>query len=387
LDAYTPQKVRTNKQFEQFDLADFEKVYMPDSMRPFSAVDPVSSKEFIADDNRSAIFTKSYTQIDGTDFYLSVKGVGSTTNPFSRELLRKEEICGLVDDARLKELVQRNKESSSRYLTAELWQRFSPYGGQGIEHAEIAMHGSELADMTSIHGFRIAPLVKINCLPDDVERQIRKVYWYRRFEGRMVQEARLVPSNVRVYFHSGKTVGGTMGYIYNLFGIDTNEKAISFLLNYVKSGLGFLTILSRSLQANNDGTYNGLDLYDIWLDKDAVIAPDGTVFCVDLEGLDWLKLNESDAKEKVYYQIFRSLYEFSYGYEQIERERCKRFGGTTDRKIQFLELVKEALKTDEILTLEHDGDNVMIRVDNIIHEQRLVGKFPITTGTARIVRG
>ena len=41
--------------------------------------------------------------MDGTDFYLSVKGIGSTTNPFSTQLLGKAEICNLLKDSTLKE--------------------------------------------------------------------------------------------------------------------------------------------------------------------------------------------------------------------------------------------------------------------------------------------
>ena len=33
------------------------------------------------------------------------------------------------------------------------------------------------------------------------------------------------------------------------------------------------------------GTFSGLDYFDVWIDKDAVIAPNGTVYFVDLEGL------------------------------------------------------------------------------------------------------
>ena len=61
-----------------------------------------------------------------------------------------------------------------------------------------------MADLTSIHGFRIAAIVKIAFLPNDIENEIKKIYWYRKFRGRMVQETRLVPSNVRIYFHSGQ---------------------------------------------------------------------------------------------------------------------------------------------------------------------------------------
>jgi hypothetical protein len=232
-------------------------------------------------------------------------------------------------------------------------------------------------DLTSIHGFRIAPLVKIVFLPEGLENEIKKLYWYRRFEGRIVQETRLVPSNVRVYFHSGITIGGTVSSVFDLFGIDGNDKAMGFLKNFVKSGIAFLTLFSRSMKRNEDGTFSGLDFYDVWLDKDAVIAPDGTVYFVDLEGLDWITIPERNVKEKISDQVYRSLYEFMYAYEQIERERSGRFGVMTDRKVQFEYLLREALKDDEVIDLEREGKSLLANVGNILGEQQLTGRFPI----------
>jgi hypothetical protein len=186
-------------------------------MRPFTDLSPLGTKEFIIDDNRGAVSTLPSLKMDSTDFYLSVKGIGSTTNPFSHQLLGKTEICNLLKDSRLKDRIVNFEDRAPRYVTGELWLRGSPYGGQGLEHATTSMRASEMADLTSVHGFRVAPLVKIVFLPQELENQIKKIYWYRRFGGRMVQETRLVPSNVRVYFHSGSTVGGNISSIFDLF--------------------------------------------------------------------------------------------------------------------------------------------------------------------------
>jgi hypothetical protein len=377
LDAYEAPQVRTNRHFQEFKIPEFEKIYLPESMRPFTDLSPSGTKGFIIDDNRGAVSTSPSLTIDGTDFYFSVKGIGSTTNPFSRQLLSKAEICSLLKDPGLKDRIVNSNEVSPRYLTAELWQRYSPYGGQGLEHASYSMRASEMDDLTSIHGFRIAPLVKIVFLPEGLENEIKKLYWYRRFEGRIVQETRLVPSNVRVYFHSGITIGGTVSSVFDLFGIDGNDKAMGFLKNFVKSGIAFLTLFSRSMKRNEDGTFSGLDFYDVWLDKDAVIAPDGTVYFVDLEGLDWITIPERNVKEKISDQVYRSLYEFMYAYEQIERERSGRFGVMTDRKVQFEYLLREALKDDEVIDLEREGKSLLANVGNILGEQQLTGRFPI----------
>ena len=77
-------------------MPEFEKIYLPDSVKPFTDMDPIGTKELLIDDNRSAVSREPYMTIDGTDFYFSVKGIGSTTSPFSRQLFKKEEICSLL---------------------------------------------------------------------------------------------------------------------------------------------------------------------------------------------------------------------------------------------------------------------------------------------------
>jgi len=377
LDTYETSEILTNKHFQEFKMLEFERIYLPESMRPFTDINPLGTKEFIVDDNRGAVSTLPYLKMDGTDFYLSIKGIGSTTNPFSHQLLDKAEICNLLQDSKLKDRIVNSEGIAPRYLTGELWLRGSPYGGQGLEHATTSMRVSEMADLSSINGFRVAPLVKIVLLPEKLENEIKKIYWYRRFRGRMVQETRLVPSNVRIYFHSGSTIGGNIRSIFDLFGIDKNDKALEFLKNFVKSGIAFLTLFTRSLKSNEDGTFSGLDFYDVWLDKDAVLASDGTIYFVDLEGLEWITVDEKKVSEKIDDQIFRSLYEFMYAYEQIERERFARFGNMTDRKVQFEYLLKEALKDDEIVDLASEGQSLKLVVGNVLAEQYLTKEFAI----------
>jgi len=377
LDMYKAQETLTNKHFREFEMPEFEMLYFPESLRPFTDLAHLGAKEFLVDDNRGAVSPFPCLRIDQTDFYLSVKGVGSAVNPFSQQALGKNEVCSLLNDSKLKYKILNSEEVPPRYITGELWLRGSPYGGQGLQHAAISMKVSEMADFTSIHGFRIAPLVKIVFLPEDVEREIKKIYWYRRFGGRMVQETRLVPSNVRIYFHSGSTIGRNVKSIFDLFGIDSNDKALDFLKNFVKSGVAFLTLFPRSIRSNDDGTFSGLDFYDVWLDKDAVLAPDGTVYFVDLEGLEWIALTERNVTEKVDDQIYRSLYEFMYAYEQIEQERAARFGATLDRKAQFEYVLRQALVDDAVVSVAREGPSVELVIGNILGEQRLIKKFPM----------
>lgn len=387
LNVYDGAGTITNKYFRSFQMPEFEKAYLPDSAKPFSDISPTGTKELLIDDNRSAVSREPCVTIDGTDFYFSVKGIGSTTSPFSRRLFTREEICSLLKSNSVKDRIMNAKEMKfPRYLTGELWSRGCPYGSQGLEFASIAMKATEMsgAGATSIHGFRIAPLVKIVKLPEALQREVTQVYWYRRFKSEMVQEARLIPSNVRIYFHSDWTIGDDTGELFDFFHIDDNDKAMSFLKNFVKSGIAILTLFVRSIRDNGNGTYSGLDFYDVWLDKDAVLAPDGTIFWVDLEGLQEVTIGGKDRadlefniEENMEHQIYRSLYEFMYAYEQIERERVKRFGHATDRKVQFEYLLKDALKDDEVVDLHRSDRSLELVIGNILGDERMTRRFTI----------
>jgi hypothetical protein len=389
LGVYEGEGCITNRHFGGFRLPEFEKVYLPDSVRPFTEAEPVGSRELLIDDNRSAVSRESCVTIDGTDFYLSVKGIGSTTSPFSRQLLKKEEVAGLLKSTRMRDRVMDAKESEMklpRYLTGELWSRGCPYGSQGLEFAAIAMKAAEMSDesTTSIHGFRIAPLVKIVKLPADLQKEVKQVYWYRRFKQEMVQETRLVPSNVRIYFHSDWTIGDDTGELFDYFQIDSNEKAMGFLRNFVKSGVAILTLFVRTMRDNGNGTYSGLDFYDVWLDKDAVLAPDGTIFWADLEGIQEITVGgrdraelEFNIEENMEHQIYRSLYEFMYAYEQIERERVRRFGYPADRKEQFEALLVDALRDDDVVDLHRGADSLELVIGNVLGEERLTKRFTV----------
>ncbi len=389
LNVYEGAGTVTNKHFQGFKMPEFEKVYLPDSVKPFMDADPAGTKELLIDDNRSAVSREPCVAIDGTDFYFSVKGIGSTTSPFSRQLFRKEEISSLLKKSGVKARIMDAKERETRfprYLTGELWSRGCPYGSQGLEFASIAMKATEMSDAsaTSIHGFRIAPLVKIVKLPKALQEEVTQVYWYRRFKQEMVQEARLVPSNVRIYFHSDWTIGDDTGELFDFFHIEDNDGAMGFLKNFVKSGIAILTLFVRSMRSDGNGTYTGLDFYDVWLDKDAVLAPDGTIFWADLEGLQEITIGgrdradlEFNIEENMEHQIYRSLYEFMYAYEQIERERTRRFGHQTDRKTQFEYLLRDALKDDEVVGLHRSPDSLELVIGNILGEERLTKRFTI----------
>jgi len=263
-------------------------------------------------------------------------------------------------------------------ITGELWLRGSPYGGQGLPHALTALRVSERADLTSIEGFRIAPVVKVAYLPPSLESRLRSIHWYRKYRDRIVQELRLVPSNVRIYFHSRSTVGNDPRFVFDLFGVDTPARAHRFVVNFVRSGIPLLTLFARTL--TDDPVRHrcaGLDFQDVWLDKDAVLAPDGTVFFVDLEGIDSIAVDREAVREKVEDQIFRSLYEFMFAYEQIDSERTRRYGANGSRKRRFEAIVEEALREDPFVRVRHSPTGLSLQIRNGLGDESLWLEFPL----------
>jgi hypothetical protein len=361
-----PSETLTNRQFARQDLSRLDTFFLPDSLKDLIDVPPQESMAFIEDDNRGAILPEPVSTLDGQAFYLSVKGIGSTVDPFSWRVLDRIYASELVEDGQLRSRLRSSSTNGSdRLITGELWLRGSPYGGQGLEHAAIALAISERADLTSINGFRIAPVVKIAFLPPSLQEELRQIHWYRKYRGRMVQELRLVPSNVRVYFHAKNTIGNTIGQVFDLFSIDTGGKAHRFVTNFLRSGVAMLTLFSRTLRFDpGRGRYLGLDFHDVWLDKDAVVAPDGTVFFVDLEGIEEVSVDADGVPEKVEDQVYRSLYELMFAYEQIDHERQRRFGGEGSRKRRFEAALEEALSEDPFVRLDRQDRRLEMVIRN-----------------------
>ncbi|MGB6501397.1 MAG: hypothetical protein WBG19_08375 [Thermoplasmata archaeon] len=372
LDGYSAESV-TNPQFGSFDISRLDRVYLPPGMRPLADEPPLETKTFIEDDNRGAIHPDPVATLDGRAFYLSVKGVGSAVDPYSNRPLDRSAAAALTDDPELRERLGRPPaDRDPRLITGELWLRGSPYGGQGIEHAMTALRVSERADLTSLHGFLIAPVVKVCYLPRPIEERVRRIFWYRQYPGRIVQEIRLVPSNVRIYFHAKHTVGTSIRHLFDLFGLTRSASAVAFETNFVRSTVALLTLYARTLAFDAErGRCTGLDFHDVWLDKDAVIAPDGAVYFVDLEGIEEVALEEEFVREKIEDQIYRSLYEFMFAFEQVEQERVRRFGSPPDRRSHFERILEEALRDDPFVRLRRDGPHLEMIVRNLASKENL----------------
>jgi hypothetical protein len=377
----------TNRQFASFALADLDRLHLPLGLTGLLDDAPLGTAALLEDDNRGAVSVDPVATLDGLPFHLSIKGVGSTIDPYShrpldaafgRELTDREDVRQRLAHPR----VPPAPGEPERLLTGELWLRGSPYGGQGLEHARIALGVAERAELTSIEGFLIAPVVKVVLFPPELEERLRSIHWYRKYPGPMAQEVRLVPSNVRIYFHARQTVGQDVGAVYDLFGIDSPAKAFGFERNFVRSAIPMLTLFARTLRHDRrTDRYWGLDFHDVWLDKDAVLAPNGAVYFVDLEGIEEEAVDRDAVRERISDQVYRGLYEFMFAYAQIEEERVRRFGDAAPRKTHLRELVAEALRSDRFVRVETHGSAATLLIRNALADEHLNTTFPLVDGS------
>ena len=373
LDGYSAESV-TNPQFGSFDISRLDRVYLPPGMRPLADEPPLETKTFIEDDNRGAIHPDPVATLDGRAFYLSVKGVGSAVDPYSNRPLDRSAAAALTDDPELRERLARPPaDRDPRLITGELWLRGSPYGGQGIEHAMTALRVSERADLTSLHGFLIAPVVKVCYLPAPDRgagpADLLVPAGTRGGSSRRFGSFRRTCGSTST---RSSTVGTSIRHLFDLFGLTRSASAVAFETNFVRSAIALLTLYARTLSFDAErGRCTGLDFHDVWLDKDAVLAPDGAVYFVDLEGIEEVALEEEFVREKIEDQIYRSLYEFMFAFEQVEQERVRRFGSPPDRRSHFERILEEALRDDPFVRLRQDGPHLEMIVRNLASRENL----------------
>jgi hypothetical protein len=225
---------------------------------------------------------------------------------------------------------------------------------------------TELAGKNGINGFHICPMLRAIPLPSWLMDDAQKRFWYRKLDSDKpyYQQLRLMPSDVRLFYQSEATLGKRTLAVLNAFNITTLEDLDTFINNYIESGIAALTLYARTLrrfEAGNDtidymadrsdnSYFLGLDFTDVWLDKDSVIAPDGTIFFADIEGIEWKpSRNENELKFMMTRQFDRNFYEFMYGVDCLLRERDK-----MQQKVSELEVLRESFAARLELAIQND---------------------------------
>lgn len=307
------------------NLEQWVNIYLGPATAEFHDVQGINHPA-IRDENRNAIIPARRMEIDGRLYFLSIKGCGAYEDMFFGGPLTNDKIAKACRDPTLLDRVRQLRKTTG-FIMAENWMGESPFGAQGEPNAHDGLEFSMLAKNASINGAFICPVIGIVPLAGQIEDIARKFYWFRQYPKPFYQEMRLIPSRMRLFFESPHTMADPFS-IFGQFHIDTPRQAERFEMNFIRSGFALLSLFSRSAKEEN-GDVAGLAYYDIWFDKDAIVAPDGTIHFADIEGLDWKHLSASPHQtlQNEFHRIQRKewdklVYEFLYALVQLDTYRC-----------------------------------------------------------------
>ncbi len=361
-------EVLGDARFEGFWSHDVSGCYVPELLWKVAGMPRGSPVSGVRDDNRSALLTACRTVIRDREFIAAVKGCGAATDAYENRPLTASGVRAICRDSRLAAFLSSEDGAAEGFITGERWFGNTPYGGQAPDNAAIGLLTSLRATDAQIAGFHVCPVVALVRLPEACAEVASRFYWYRRYEGSYWQEVRLMPSNVRLYFHSPVTFGLDTSRAFRLFGIESFEQAERFLENLARSSLAALTLYARSLRHDDRrGLYAGLGYHDVWLDKDAVVAPDGTLHFADLEGIEEIPAADAQAvREEIGKQFHRNVYEATYALEALALEvdrRWRVFREASERRRWILEVLERACVADPFLSLERRGNTLVLSVE------------------------
>jgi hypothetical protein len=312
----------------------------------------------VADGNRSVVLPDVTAELGGRNYALSIKGAGARSPLYGDSPLEFAFASDYAAQAGA-------KLEGARQLTSETWFGESPYGAQGRVPATYGLEITELASGASLNGFHICPVVEVCELPEEEVAAASHRFWYRRHRGPFLQEQRLVPSNVRVYHQSDLTLGRATRTVLDAFGVADADSLDSFIDRYISSGVAALTLFVRSARESKWGL-QGLDYTNVWLDKDCLVASDGTLHFADLEGLEWAVAGQDwTLEERVREQFDRNFYEFMFGLDALLRHReslAGRRASQEERRSSLVARYEMALEGDRFARPEVSAAGVDLRV-------------------------
>ncbi len=312
-------EVLGDPRYEAFWSREVAGCYIPELLWKLAARPPGTPVAGVRDDNRSAILPGRSCVIRDREYIAAVKGCGAAVDAYENVPLDAGRLRAICREPGFAGPLASEDGAAQGFITAERWFGNTPYGGQAPDNAAIGLLTSLRAVDGQIAGFHVCPIVALVRLPDAFASIASRFFWYRRYEGDFWQEIRLMPSNVRLYFHSPVTFGVDTSRAFTLFGLASFEAAERFLENLARSSIAALTLYARTLRHDPArGGYAGLGYHDVWLDKDAIIAADGTMHFADLEGIEEIALPDAAAvQEEIGRQFHRNVYEATYGLEAL----------------------------------------------------------------------
>ncbi len=358
-----PENVTLNPNFPK--LKKWALAYLGPATAEFHALDKQDSNlhRAIRDENRNAIIPGRSITIENRIYYLSVKGCGAFEDMYFKNILSHESIIGACRDPSLFSRI-RSLKSTHGFIMAETWMGESPYGAQGEDNGKDELRFSCSADPLAIKGAYICPVIALVQLPKKIESTARKFYWFRTYPKSFYQSIRLVPSRARLYFESDQTANDPE-QLLEIFGVNESNEIDQFESNFIRSGIALLSLFSRSAIISGE-KIKGLVYVDVWMDKDAIIAPDGVIHFADLEGLDYKTVPKSKYASLQRGEWDKLAFEFMYALVNIDSYRRKREGITGNWRHQRDDLamrVQDALEGDPYAYIKLDQGCLSIILD------------------------
>jgi hypothetical protein len=355
-----PEEIDINEQFKL--PKDWYSTYLGAATAEFHELN-LKSQPAIRDENRNAIIPENFIEIGGKTFYLSVKGCGAYEDMFFGGKLSPSKIKNACRDLNYLDKIE-SLTTGLGFIMGESWMGESPYGAQGFINGFDELKFSRIAELDSINGAHICPSVAVIQLPKEVEDTAKKFFWFRTYKNHFYQVLRLIPSNIRLYFESTNVIAKP-GSIFQLFEIDTFEKAENFELNFIKSGIALLTLYTRSAIIDGDKV-KGIYYQDVWLDKDCVVAPDGIIHFADIEGFIWKEVPLDKYKDIQKKEWQKLVYEFLYALVQIDSYRHsleERHVSWPKQREELVLIIYEALNKDFFTYAKNVNGNLIIVIE------------------------
>lgn len=354
-----PETISINEQFKLPE--DWYSTYLGPATAEFHSLNH-KVQPAIRDENRNAIIPENFIEIAGKVFYLSVKGCGAYEDMFYGGKLNRGKIRNACREPKFLNKIE-VLSTGLGFIMGESWMGESPYGAQGFINGFDELNFSRIAKLDCINGAYICPSVAIMKLPKRIEEVARNFFWFRTYKDHFYQVLRLLPSNVRLYFESFNVIANPNS-IFQLFEIDTKEKAENFELNFIRSGIALLTLFTRSsvIEGNE---IRGIYYQDVWLDKDCVVAPDGTIHFADIEGFIWKKVPIDKYNETQRNEWQKLAYEFLYALFQIDTYRHlleERTINWSKQRDEIMLIITDALNKDSFTFVEFKNKNFYITV-------------------------
>lgn len=355
-----PERRIINPNYKTLDK--WVKAYLGPATAEFHEIS--NGKHFaLRDENRNAIIPNLNKEIDGKLFYLSIKGCGAQEDMFFGGKLTLSKIRAACRDP--KYIPQLNNiKNCSGFIMGESWMGESPYGAQGYINGFDELKFSSIANLDSIKGAHLCPAIGLVQLPKNIEETAKKFFWCRTYDDHFYQVIRLVPSNIRLYFESHHVIANTKS-IFSLFEINSANKAELFELNFIKSGIALLSLYARSAKVEGK-QISGIIYKDVWLDKDCVVAPDGTIHFADIEGFIWKNTSPEEYEKIVKEEWQKLVFEFLYALIKIDSYRHnlnEKYLEWDKQREELALLIHQALNKDIFTYAENQNNDLIIVIE------------------------